>query len=206
MKTNMLILSLIISAAASAQSGVSANSSTKSELTVKKGHASVTSQGGASTEAAAKSNKISGEASLQERSTVSRKSDGSQGSEKAASQVNGPAKPGAGQSLTATEKGKMSLTTSTSKIKADKQAESNGLAKAAAGSAKSLNARAQSGAKAGIATSKAVNASVQKNAKATVSGASSATVKNAGRVKMAIKPRPVSVNTQVRSITAVKIR
>lgn len=206
MKTNMLILSLIISAATSAQSGVSANSSTKSELTVKKGHASVTSQGGAGTEAAAKSNKISGEASLQERSTVSRKSDGSHGSEKAASQVNGQAKPGAGQSLTATEKEKMSLTTSTSKIRVDKQAESNGLAKAAAGSAKRLNATAQSEAKAGIATSKAANASVQKNAKATVSGTTSATVKSAGRVKMAIKPRPVSVNTQVRSITAVKIR
>ena len=70
MKTNMLIFSLMISAAAAAQTSVQANSSSKSDLTVKKSQVTVAHQGSGSLETSSKNNKISGETSLQQQAKL----------------------------------------------------------------------------------------------------------------------------------------
>ena len=159
MKTNMLIFSLMISAAAAAQTSVQANSSSKSDLTVKKSQVTVAHQGSGSLETSSKNNKISGETSLQQQA----------------------------------------------KLTAGKQGESARLAQNGVRTTEKLSGSAQNNSKATVKASKAAKASVQKSAKTTVSQAHAATVKNAGAVKMAVKPHPIKVNTQIKTVAAVKV-
>ena len=220
MKTNMLIFSLMISAAAAAQTSIQANSSSKSELTVKKNQAKLSSQSSNSQETSVKNNKISGETSLQQQAELNRGAQAQNADYHDGARI----KSKAGEGVSATEKEKSALTASTSKMATKKQGESKEMANDGVRTSEKLNGSVQSRTKAGVQATEKMNASVQSNAKAdvkagvaktapiqksakaTVSSAHSARVQNISAVKAGVRPKPVKVNTQIKSVTAVRIR
>jgi hypothetical protein len=180
MKTKMLILSLLISAAAIAQNSTTVKSSSASEVNVQNHATSLTGQNASSVETATKSNKISGETSLRGQVALD---------QKPRAEV---VKAKSDKLIGSSEKEKQSLTGSASNMAKAKQTETTQTAKSSLSTAETTNASAQGKAGATIRTGEAKNAAVQKSAKASVS-------------KISVKPHAIKVNTQIKTVAAIKI-
>src|SRR5665213_906856 len=180
MKTKMLILSLLISAAAAAQNSAIVKSSSASALNVQNHAASLTGQNANSVETATKSKKISGATSLRGQVVIN---------QNPKAEV---VKAKSDKLIGSSEKEKQSLTASGSNMVKAKQTETTHAAKSSLSTAETTNASAQGNAKATIKTGEAKNAAVQKSAKASVS-------------KISVKPHAIKVNTQIKTVAAIKI-
>jgi hypothetical protein len=206
MKTKMLIFPMImIAAAAAAQTGIQADGSSKSQLTVKKNQAAVSTQNSASQQASVKGNKTATASSIQQQASLNRQT-GENQAQKADLSLR--AKSGGAKTISATEKQKQALAASASKIAVEKQGES----KAAAGNSVKTVASVQRTAKAKVSTAQAatikpakVKSADMESATIKSAGIKSAKVKNAGAAKMTVKPHPVKINTKIRTVAAVKV-
>lgn len=231
MKTNMLIFSMMISAAAAAQTGVQANGSSKSDLTVKKNQAAVSTQSSGSQQASVKGNKIAAASSIQQQAALNKQA-GENQAQKADLSLR--AKSGGAKTISATEGQKQALTARSSRMAVEKQGET----KAAAGNSIKTAASVQKIAKANVSTTqsatiKSANVESAKIQSAKVKSANvesaeiqsarvksanvesatiksahikSARIKNAGAIKMTAKPHPVKVQTKINTVTAIKVR
>ncbi len=181
MKTKMLILSLLISAAAAAQNSATVQSSSASAVNVQNPNTSLAGQHAGAVETATKSNKTSGETSLRGQVAVDQKSKPE------------AVKAKADKVIGSSEKEGQSFTASASNMAKAKQTETTHAAKNSLSAGESTIASAQGEAKATINTGEAKNAAAQKSARASAS-------------KISVKPHTIKVDTRIKAVAAIKIK